>query len=46
VNPGLEKKELTLDGAHEIVHTFGEAALQAGKLEVGKQTLTILKPVK
>lgn len=46
VNPGLEKRELKVEGEYEIVHTFGDAALEEGVLKVSGQTLTILKPAK
>ena len=46
VNPSLEEKELALDGAYEVVYTFGNAALAEKKLAVGAQTLVVLQPVK
>jgi len=46
VNPGPESKELKVTGEFEILHTFGQAALEADILKVSGQTLTILKPVK
>ncbi len=45
VNPGLEKKTLTLDAGYEIRYTFGAAAIENGKLTLGSQTLAVLKPV-
>ena len=46
VNPGLEKKELILDGCYEVVFTFGEAGVSDQKLDLGEQSFVILKPVK
>ena len=46
VNPGLEQKKLALDGAYEVVFTFGEAEVAGKKLSVGAQSFVILQPVK
>ena len=46
VNPGLEQKELKLDGGYEVVFTFGEAEVAGKKLSVGAQSFVILQPVK
>ena len=46
VNPGMEVKTFEVEGKYELVHSFGTASLEAGKLTVGERTLTIWKPVK
>jgi maltose alpha-D-glucosyltransferase/alpha-amylase len=46
VNPGLTVKELALDGAYEMVYTFGEAGASGKLLTLGKQSLAVLKPLK
>ena len=46
VNPGMEEKTFEVEGKYELVHSFGTASLEAGKLTVGERTLTIWKPVK
>lgn len=46
VNPGLEDKELTLDGAYEIVYTFGDVGIEGEKLKVRPQTFAVLNPKK
>ena len=46
VNPGVEVRTFAVDGEYELVHSFGNAALEKGTLTVGGRTLTIWKPVK
>ena len=46
VNPGLAARDLAVDGAYEVVYTFGDANLNDEKLTVGAQTMVVLKPVK
>ena len=46
VNPDEAGGELALDGAYEIIYTFGDAAVSGKKLVLGPQTLAILKPAK
>lgn len=46
VNPGLESRELTLDGAYEAVFTFGDAKAAGKTLTIGAQSFAVLKPGK
>ena len=46
VNPGMEVKSYEVEGEYELVHSFGSASLEKGKLTVNPGTLTIWKPVK
>ena len=46
VNPGLTVKELALDGAYEMVYTFGEAGVSGKLRTLGEQSMAVLKPVR
>ncbi len=46
VNPGLEDKNLALDGAYTPIYTFGTARVAGEALTVGAQTLVVLQPAK
>ena len=40
------QKTFEVEGKYELVHSFGTASLEEGKLTIGQRTLTIWKPVK
>lgn len=45
VNPGLEEKNLNLDGMYAPAFTIGTAVLTEKKLHLGSQSFVVLRPV-
>ena len=45
VNPGLAEEGCELDGKYEAIFTMGNAAMENGKLKLGKQSFVVLKPI-
>ncbi len=45
MNPGLESKELWLDGDYEAVFTMGEPLVEGDRLVLSQQSFVVLKPI-
>lgn len=46
VNPGREVAEVKLDGAYQIIYSFGSAEAEEGVLKLSGQSFVVLEPVK